>query len=140
MMNRRDLVTGGVLGGVFGAAPSPAHATTGLDTTVDLSTEAVAKAIVELRDELQSQRTFPEIAALRTAQKSYLRSNGKLPDFIDVGADVWFNAYDWHVRWQQPMTLGRDASGRYTIALLNTAMVLRHDTAPGFIGLPYDNR
>ena len=86
------------------------------------------------------QRTFGEIAVIRDAQKTFLRQNGKLPDYMDVGADVWFAAYDWHVRWQQPITLGRDATGRLTLQMLQTAIVLRPDTAPSFTSLPYDIR
>ena len=63
-----------------------------------------------------------------------------MPDFIDVGSDLWFAAYDWHVRWQQPITIARDAMGRTTLALLQTALVLRPDSAANYLSLPYDAR
>jgi len=44
------------------------------------------------------------------------------------------------VRFQQPISLGRTAEGRYTILLLATNVVMRPDMTPGFIGLGYDNR
>jgi hypothetical protein len=70
----------------------------------------------------------------------YLKSQGKFPDFIDVSADIWYAAHDWHVRLQQPLMLGRDATGRYTLMLGFTALVLRPDVVPNFIGTPYDAR
>jgi len=48
--------------------------------------------------------------------------------------------YDWHMRLQQPLVLGRDANGRYTMMLGFTALVLRQDAVANFIGIPYDNR
>ena len=68
----------------------------------------------------------------------YLKANNKIPDFIDVSVDVWMSVYDWHVRLQQPLTLGRDSTGRYTLMLGFTALVLRPDVAPNFISAPYD--
>ena len=44
------------------------------------------------------------------------------------------------MRFQQPISLGRTAEGRYTILLLATNVVMRPDMTPGFIGLGYDNR
>jgi hypothetical protein len=41
---------------------------------------------------------------------------------------------------QQPLVLGRDLNGRYTMMLGFTALVLRQDAASSFIGIPYDNR
>ena len=57
-----------------------------------------------------------------------------------MGSDLWFNAYDWHVRWRQPITIGRDAMGRTTLQLLQTGLVLRPDSAANFMSLPYDAR
>ena len=80
------------------------------------------------------------VAGIRDAQKTFLKVNGKLPDFIDVGIDPWFAAYDWHVRWQQPLVLGRDAAGRYTLALMQTLLVLHPESPATFMSLPYDGR
>jgi hypothetical protein len=48
--------------------------------------------------------------------------------------------HDWHIRYDQPLVLGRTGDGRYTIKLLETTVILRAEAAPGFIGLPFDNR
>ena len=143
MMARRDLVTGGVLGGLLGAlateeaAAAPA---TGQPQAAEQSMERIARAIADLRAEVRDQRAFLEIAPVREAQKRYLRANGKLPDYIDVGADVWFSVHDWHVRWQQPMAISRDPLGRLTIVLMQTLVILRTDSVGTFIGPPYDSQ
>ena len=141
MIPRRDLVTGGVLAGVLGALASDAAAAPAAETqTPEQAAERIARAIADLRAEVRDQRVFSEIAVIREAQKQYLRANGKLPDYIDVGADAWFGVHDWHVRWQQPLTIGRDPLGRHTIVLLQTLVILRADTLGSFVGLPYDAR
>jgi hypothetical protein len=67
--------------------------------------------LADLRRDLREQRSFPEITAIRDAQKQILRGNGKFPDFVDVGVDVWFQVHDWHIRWQVPMQQSRDPQG-----------------------------
>ena len=66
----------------------------------------------------------------------FLRTTGKFPDFIEVGIDVWQQVYDWHVRYQQPLTVGRNAEGRYTIMLMATMVVMRVETHAGLCGDP----
>jgi hypothetical protein len=85
-------------------------------------------------------RTFPEINSIRDAQRTFLRANLKMPDYIEVGGGPWFSLYDWHVRWQQQLNLGRDAQGRYTILFMGTTVILRADSPDSFMSLPYDVR
>jgi len=100
----------------------------------------VVTAIDSLRQEIARGSSFSEIAAVREIQKAYLRANQHLPNFIDVGAGHWFSVYDWHVRWQQPLTLGRDPQGRYTIAYLGTTLILRSEMIDSYMSVPYDER
>jgi hypothetical protein len=135
MIGRRQMLGGGVMGGVMGAfAGGEAQRGDSLDV------QGIVRALNELREEVRQQRQFPEITAVREAQLTFLRSNGKLPDYIEVGTGLWFAAYDWHVRWQQPLTINRDPSGRLTLLLLSTQLILRHDVQANFMSLPYDNR
>jgi hypothetical protein len=60
------------------------------------------------------------------------------PDFIDVGSDIWIMVYDWHVKHFQPLSLSRDAGGRYLLLFMQTTLVLRADAVPNYIGTPYD--
>lgn len=145
MIPRRNLVTGGLVGGVLGAlgagddleaAPAPAA---GADVTDDMVTRIVG-AIAGLKTEIQSLKSFPEIAPVRDAQLTHLRANGKFPDYLDVGTNIWFAVHDWHIRWQQPLTLGRDNLGRYTLLFGQTYLIMRVDAAAAYMGVPYDNR
>jgi hypothetical protein len=122
-----------------GARPAEAAAQ-GATQATDRAVDRVAEAIVTLRTELREERQFTELASIRSAQKQFLRANGKLPEFIDVGADVWFEVYDWHVRWQHPLAEGRDGQGRLTLAVNQTLVVLRPDVQGNHVGLPYDAR
>jgi hypothetical protein len=132
----------GVLGGALSAlvGETPAAASSEAVSPEQTSEERVAREIMALRDELRTERQFTELAPLREAQRVFLRANGKFPDYIEVGFDVWFAVHDWHVRWNQPLAIARDNVGRYTIAVNQTLVILRSDVAGTFVGIPYDNR
>ena len=143
MISRRLALRGGVLGAVGGImAGGDARATPAAAAAQrsDEGSDRIATAIDKLRDEVHNEQLFTEIAAIRDAQKSFLRVNLKFPDYIDVGSDIWFAVYDWHVRWQQPLTIGRDPLNRYTIVLNQTAVVLRPDSLASYVGIPYDGK
>ena len=135
MIGRREMLEGGLLGGVAGA-----FAGGGAQRGDSREALDIVKAIDELREELRRQRQFSEIDTIRAAQLTFLRANGKLPDYIDVSPDLWFAAHDWHIRWQQPLNISQDATGRLTLLLLSTQLVLRPDAQGNFMSLPYDNR
>jgi hypothetical protein len=139
MMNRRAVITGTMLAGATSALGAPAGAQTANQIS-DRIVEEVARAVQAVRDEIKRQYEFSDIAPVRAQTASYLRANGKFPDFIEVGTGIWQDVYDWHVRFQQPISLGRTAEGRYTILLMTTNVILRPDLAPGFVGVPFDNR
>jgi hypothetical protein len=145
MVARRRFLGGGVLGGVLGvlaadsAGPADAAAAQRQSEKQSENMTEVTDAIDKLRQELRNERLFTELTAVREAQMRFLAGNGKFPDFIEVGTDVWWALHDWHIRWQQPITLGRDAIGRYTILLMQTIVIMRPETKDS-IGLPYDNK
>ncbi len=139
-MRRRDILSTGLLSALMGGSMAAAGGAQPSGQGNERALERVVEAITELKNELRDERQFPEIAPIRAAQKTYLRSNGKLPDFIDVGSDIWFQVYDWHVRWQHPLEQGRDVQGRLTMAMNGTQVVLRPDALGNFVGLPYDAR
>jgi|SRR6185369_5782628 len=141
MIDRRQLLT---VGGLFGAlAPAGAEPAYG---EAQMSDRAAADMVTTLRSisdrirDMIAQQSFDAILPLRNRQIEYLKANNKFPDFIDVSADIWMAVYDWHVRLQQPLTLGRDSTGRYTLMLGYTALVLRPDVVSNFMSAPYDNR
>jgi hypothetical protein len=142
MIPRRRLVGVGVLGSALSAlvGETPAAASSDGASLEQGSEDRVAREITALREELRTERQFTELAPLRDAQRLFLRANGKFPDYIEVGFDVWFAVHDWHVRWNQPLAMGRDSLGRYTITVNQTLVILRSDVAGTFVGIPYDNR
>jgi len=143
MIERRKLLAGGALASALAAAletDAAADPVAGAAEVSDTAIDRVTRAITGLEAEVRIQRQFTEIAAVRDAQKTFLRANGKFPDFIDVGIDTWLAVHDWHVRWMQPLTLGRDAQGRYTITILGNTLVMRGDATASFVGIPYDGR
>jgi hypothetical protein len=147
MIDRRQLLTvGGLLGALApggtseAAGVAPAY---GVGQMSDRTAADIASTLGNISkgiNEIVSQQSFAAIVPLRNRQIDYLKANSKFPDFIDVSADIWMAVYDWHVRLQQQLILGRDSTGRYTLMLGYTALVLRPDVVPNFISAPYDNR
>src|SRR4051812_35338494 len=145
MIPRRSVVAGGVLSGLLGALTTDAAAAAApvaapaADVT-DEMVNRVVRSLADIRSELLSLRSFDELTPVRSVQLPFLRVNGKFPDFIEVGVTIWMAVHDWHVRWQQPLNIGRDAIGRHTLVLNQTSLILRSDTDPRFVGLAYDSR
>ena len=143
MIDRRQLLTaGGLLGALApgGEGTATAYGEGQMSDRQAADVLAALKNISSAIEAVAAHESFAAILPLRNRQVDYLKANGKFPDFIDVSADVWMGAYDWHVRLLQPLTLGRDSTGRYTLMLGYTALVLRTDVAANFISAPYDNR
>lgn len=129
MVNRRDLFSGGFLVAAAGASQR------------DLDTQPITRAIDDLKTVVQrGQQVSPELARIREQQRVYLRANQKFPDFLEIGVNVWESVYDWHVRHQQPLAIGRTAEGRYVMTVMFTTLVLRPDQDPGYVGFGFDAR
>jgi hypothetical protein len=135
MVDRRELLKNAVFGG-FVARPGTAAA----QSIPERQAQELVDGLKNVTRAIDSAHSFTEIAEVRLRQLAFLRAEGKFPDLIDVGIDVWMGVHDWHVKHGLPMTLGRDASSRYTILLLATTLVLRPDFVPAHIGPPYENR
>ena len=139
MIPRRHVLGGALAGGVLGALAEP-ELEAAVQSSDRVDVMPIVRALNDLRSEVRTQRQFTEIAAVREAQLTFLRSNGKLPDYIEVGTEHWFAAHDWHIRWQQPLNISRDATGRLTLVLLSTLLILRPETQGNYMSLPYDQR
>jgi hypothetical protein len=144
MISRRSVLGGTTVGGILASlAPAEAAEADVPAAQVEQAMEGVGRAVRELRDslreDLRRQNSFWEIAPVRNATKSFLRTAGKYPDFLEVGTDIWHQVYDWHVRFQQPLTIGRNAEGRYTLMFMGTMLIMRVEVQPNFVGIPFDN-
>lgn len=129
MIARRELLATSVLS-MFG----------GGEQMSDRSAADIVNALKDLRAAIDNQQIFSDIGQVRQRMIDFLKAQMKFPDYIEVGIDIWMLAYDWHVKHMQPLTVGRDPSGRYTLALMATTLILRPDTVANYIGTPYDNR
>jgi hypothetical protein len=129
MVARRELLAGSVLSGIFAG-----------EQISDRAAADIITALKDLRTAIESQYVFSDIGQVRQRMVEFLKAQAKFPDFMEVGIDVWMAAYDWHVKHVQPITVGRDGGGRYTLTLMQTQLILRPDTVANFIGAPYDNR
>ena len=129
MIDRRQLLTAsGLLGALGGQQLSPQNA------------QDIVIALKDIRTAIATDGSFAEIIPVRNKQLEFLKAQGKFPDFIDVGSDVWYAVHDWHIRQRQQLVFNRDVTGRYTLMLGFTALVLRPEAVTTFISTPYDNR
>jgi hypothetical protein len=145
MIDRRQLLTmGGILGALAPARePGAGGESTAFGAGQSLSPQAtqdIVNGLKDIKSAIAAGPSFTEIMAVRTKQMEFVKAQGKFPDFIDVGIDVWYAVHDWHIRLQQQLIFGRDAVGRYTLMLGFTALVLRPDSIPSYISTPYDSR
>lgn len=141
MVSRRFLIAGGLFAGVpMALAPPAAHATR---PPTSNGTDDNSLLLAEIRDELRALRPScqlprcAEIDQIRAEQRTFLRGRQKLPEFIDVGIDVWDRAYEWLVATRQPVEITRLSDGRNRLAFMMTTLVLRPDATGGFVGFGY---
>jgi hypothetical protein len=140
MIDRRGLLTWTGWLGAMAPEGAGGGAAIAAGQPSDRAVQDIVTALNSIKSAIAAQQTFTEVAQVRIKQMDFLKAQGKFPDFIEVGTDIWTAVYDWHVRFQQPMTLGRDGNGRYTITLAFTTLILRPDLVATLIGLPFDNR
>lgn len=143
-MDRRTVLGGPAFGGLLASlaptAGAEAVAEPAMQKTSEEAMQDVVRAIIGLKEEIKRENEFWELNALKDPIRTFLRTTGKYPDYVEVGIDIWHQVYDWCIRYQQAPTIGRNAEGRYTIMLMATMLVMRVDTQPGYVGIPFDNR
>lgn len=104
----------------------------------------VSGLLIEIRDELRLARTTcaacPEVEAVRTAQYTYVKTQGRYPATIEVGFRVFETVHDWLRSQPQPVTIAQLPDGRYRLRFGFTALILRTDVAPEFVGYGSDSR
>ena len=151
-MTRRELVTTvGALGALSATASGDK---TGLaaesEATVAQSPETIsagalrdiAQQLDEMNRLLRDGLVGPSLTAgvlveIRRQFGLFLRANQKYPDFCEIGPGVFTELYDWHVRHRQPIEITR-TDNRLTIRFMFTAMVLRPEQDPNYVGIPFD--
>lgn len=140
MVQRRDLVGGGLVAGLTSlmatsadAAPAAADGDDETAIAVNRFREAYERQLEQVYD-----ARWKGVTRVRQQQRTWLLATRKYPDFIEIGLDVWDNVYDWHVAYQQPLSVQRLADGRYGMAFMFTTLLLRSDLNPDFVGYAFD--
>lgn len=141
MISRREAMGAGLIATL--ATPAAGEAAQSRDSDA----EAV-KALRDIHGGLESVSTAVEtglpgvssgvIGRVRERFTIHIKAAGKFPDFMEVGVAVFYDIYDWHVRYQQPIQITRIAEQRFAIQFMFTQMILRweHDTT--YLGIPFD--
>jgi hypothetical protein len=78
------------------------------------------------------------IALVRDRFTTHMRSAGKFPDFMEIGLNVFYAVYDWHVRYNQQIQVTRIAEQRFAIQFMFTQLIVRWEQDPNFLGVPFD--
>jgi hypothetical protein len=138
MIERRDVMRGGLAAGVAALAAAPKTAASLEDDSQS------AAAINRLRESVERQfdavytGKWRGVLRVRQQQRTWLQATHKYPDFIEIGIDVWDNLFDWHVTFQQPFNVTRLADGRYAATFMFTTLLLRSDQSPDYVGFPFE--
>lgn len=162
MLTRRELVTHTAVGaaGVLTAAtaaqaapatplgiePLQARRTAGQQDADTLLLQRIQDRLGTIDDSVgglaaafkTNSLAFGFVPKLREAYTQYWRGNGKFPDLCEVGSDVFYDIYDWHVKNGQPIPVSRLSDGKMSITFMYTQLIVRVDQAPNFIGVPFD--
>jgi hypothetical protein len=144
MLSRRELMAAGVAGG-FAASPAGKDRAMG-EVVQDASREGqreIARQIQSVDTTLTSALLTSAvghgvITRLRADMEVFLRANQKFPDYMEVGVGVFYEIYDWHIKYDQPIVINRVWDGRYALQFMFTNLVLRPDQDRNFIGVPFD--
>ena len=140
MVERRDVIGGGLAAGLAAAFGGPAGEQARRDPADDAAEMRIADAIDKFRQSIEHQHESPDVLQIRAQQRTFLKAYQKFPDYIDVGIDVWERMHDWHVRTRQPLTVVRTNDGRYGMVLGVTTLLLMPQQVGSYISWGYDTR
>jgi len=140
MVERRDLVGGGLMAGFASLMVTRAEAAPAAADDDDQTAAAINRfrEVYERQLEQVYDARWKGVTKVRQQQRTWLLATRKYPDFLEIGLDVWDNVYDWHVAYQQPLSVQRLADGRYGMAFMFTTLLLRSDVNAEFVGYPFD--
>ena len=141
MISRREVMTTGMLGSLATASPAMAE--------IQQDVQALKEGFKSIEDALKSlsrstdqglrgnSMDFGHLSTVKDKISRFARLSGKFPDFCDIGLDVFYDVYDWHVRQQQQINVVRLADQRVAIQFMFTQLILRWENEPNYVGTPY---
>jgi hypothetical protein len=143
MVTRRDLMTGGAFGALAVARPAGAEQRRDEDEQTASSLKRLSDSVESIDRTLdsafQSNRvTFGFTVKIREYFTQYMRANNKFPDYMEVGINVFYDVYDWHIKNNRQMEVSRVLENRMAIRYMFTLLVLRQEQDPNYVGVPYD--
>jgi len=143
MISRREVVTAGVLGGLVTAGPAAA-AEAQVDEVMALKQgfKALEEGFTELKNTLErgllgNTMNFGGVGIVKGRIADYARTSGRFPEYCDVGLNIFYDVYDWHVRHQQQINIARIADQRLAIQFMFTQLLVRWENDPNYVGTPY---
>ena len=145
MISRREIVTAGVLGTLSNAAmAAPEEAQSGQgDVGVQNNLNQIRNELRDIKGVLddgmrKSTLGFGTIGMIRDKLTLHLRSSGKFPDLCEIGTNLFYEVYDWHVKHGQQIQIVRIADQRFAIQFMFTQLIVRWENDPNYLGQPYD--
>ena len=138
------MVTAGVLGSITAAAvPADAAASQDQDAATASAVNRLGQTMTRMADSLEFGQRGPGVvsgfmAEIRNRLTVHLRSAGKFPEFMEIGVDVFYDVYDWHIRYSQPIQITRISEQRFAIQWMFTQLILRWEQDPRYLGTPFD--
>ena len=138
VVDRREFLGGAMLMGGAPAAGARGGGAGAGDGGEDNSAElrSIADQLAQLR--AVSQKLETDVAPVREQITSSSSPPASIPTTWTSGWAIWNTVYDWHVRWQQTLTIARQPDGLYTMAFMMTTLVLRPNNQANYIGPGYD--
>ena len=142
MISRREVVTAGVLGSFVGA-PAPAEASQSNDAILKEGLKTIGDEMESVSNALEQGLVGPSVAAgaigrVRERFTTHLRAHGKFPDFMEIGSNIFYDVYDWHVRYTQQIQITRISDQRFAIQFMFTQLIVRWEQDPNYLGVPFE--
>ena len=142
MLTRRDVVTGSLFGTLASGGAASAAGQSRDTADVERGLTAIKSELERISSALEEgvgpSLSHGLVIPVRSALDLYLKTNGRFPDYLEVGRAVFTQIYDWHVKYQQPIQMNRTTDSRLVIRFMLTQLILRHEQDPAFVGPPYD--
>jgi hypothetical protein len=142
MISRREMVTTGVLGSLATASPASA-------AEMQQDVQALKEGFKSLGDSVDGLKSavdqglrgnsmnYGYVGSVKDKIYRFAKLSGKFPDYCDIGLDVFYDVYDWHVRHQQQIQVTRIADQRLMIVFMFTQLILRWENDGNYVGTPY---
>jgi hypothetical protein len=142
MISRREVVTAGVLGTLATANPSEAAQSSSDVQALKEGFKSLEDKVADLKTSLEqglrgNSMNYGHVGSVKDKISRFARLSGKFPDYCDIGLDVFYDVYDWHVRQNQQINIARMSDQRIAILFMFTQLILRWENDTNYIGTPY---